>query len=82
MEAGRRHRGEIELEWRIRLLNNGHNGRDIGNRRWSCVDLIHIVTGMVWTPAGVPKIPVVTAVAMMPSTMPAIGIPIRWIWSG
>ncbi len=82
MEARRRHRGEIELDWRIRLLNNGHNGRDIGNRRWSYVNLIHIVTGMVGTPVRAPKILVVTAVGMMFWTMPAIGFPIRWIWSG
>jgi hypothetical protein len=82
MEARGRHRRKIELEWRIRLLNNRHNGHGIGNRWWSCVNFFHIITGMVWTPAEVPEVPVVTGIGVVPWTIPSIGISIWWIWSG
>ena len=93
MEARSRRRGEKRLGLRVRLnSNDGSNGRDIGNRRWSCVNLIHIGTGIVWTHTGAPEILLVTVKVMRPWTMPPIGISMgvviirvrfkRWIWFG
>ena len=72
--------------------NDGSNGPDICNRRWSCVNLMHIGAGIVWTPIGAPEILPVTVKGMRPSTMPPIGISMgvviirvrlkRWIWFG
>ena len=50
--------------------NDGSNGRDIGNRWWSCVNLIHIGTGMARAPVIIP----VTVKGMMPGAIPAIGV--------
>ena len=75
MEARRRRRGEKGLGL-VRLNSHkGSNGRDIGNRRRPWVELMRIVTGIVWTHTGVPEIPLVTVKAMGPLTMPPIGIP-------
>lgn len=76
MEARRRRRSENGLG--LRVSSNSHdgtNGPDIGNRRWSCVNLMHMETGIVWTHTGAPEILLVTVKGMRPRTMPAIGIP-------
>ena len=57
---------------RVRNSNDGSNGCDIGDRRWSCV--VHIVTGIVWTHTGAPEILMVAVKVMRPWAMPAIGI--------
>jgi hypothetical protein len=93
MEARRCRRGENGLGLRVRLnSNDGSNGPDIGNRRWSCVDLMHIGTGIVWTHTRAPEILLVTVKGLRPWTMPSIGISMgvviirvrlkRWIWFG
>jgi hypothetical protein len=93
MEARRRQRGENGLGLRVSLKSNdGSYGPDIGNRRWSCVNLMHIGTGIAWTHTGAPEILLVTVKGMRPRTMPPIGIPMgvviirvrlkRWIWFG
>ncbi len=76
MEARRRRRSENGLGLRVSLnSHDGTNGPDIGNRRWSRVNLMRIETGMVWTHAGAPDILLVMVKGMRPLTMPAIGIP-------
>ena len=93
MEARRRRRGINGLGLRVRRnANDGRNGRDIGNRRRSCVNLMHIGTGMVWTHTGAPEILLVMVKPMRLAAMPPIGIPMgaviirvrlkRWIWVG
>ena len=83
--------GEKWLGLRVRLnSNDGSNGCDIDNRRWSCV--VHIVTGIVWTLIRAPEMLMVTVRGMMPWAMPPIGISMGllivrvmlklWIWSG
>jgi len=68
------------LGLRKRDSNDGSNGCDIGNRRWSCVVRI------------VPEMLMVTVKGMMPCAMPTIGLSMgvaiswvflkMWIWSG
>ena len=55
--------------------HDGSNGPDIGNRRWSCVNLLRMETGIVWTHTGVPDILLVMVKGMRPRTLPAIGVP-------
>ena len=58
---------------RVRNSNDGSNGCDIGDRRWSCV--VHIVTGIVWTHTGAPEMLLIgTVKAMMLWAMPPIGL--------
>jgi hypothetical protein len=70
---------------RIRNPNHRRHGCDIGNRRWSSINSMHIM-GIVWPPIGVPIIPVVTVKPVRPGAIPAIGMPmgvvIGSIWIG
>lgn len=84
--------GENGLRLRVRLnSNDASNGRDIGNLWWSCVNLMHIRAGIVWTLTGAPERLLVTVKAMMLWAMPLIGLSMgvviirvskRWIWVG
>ncbi len=58
---------------RIRNSNDGSNGCDIGNRRWSSATSV-CIAGMMWPPPVAPEVPKVTVKAMMPWAFPAIGI--------
>ena len=93
VEAWRCGLGENGLGLLVRLnSNDGSNGPDIGNRRWSCVNLMHIGTGIVWPHTGAPEMLIVTVKGMRPWAMPPIGISMgmviirlrlkRGIWSG
>ena len=62
------------MRLRVRNSDDGSNGCDIGNRRWSSMNSTYIV-GIVWTPTGAPEILMMTVKAMRPWAIPAIGIP-------
>jgi hypothetical protein len=52
LEARRRRRGENGLGL-VRLISrNGSNEPDIGNRRRSSINMMHLETGIVWTHTG------------------------------
>ena len=55
--------------------NHGGNGRDIGDLRWSGVNLLHIGTGMVLPPTGAPELLLVAVIPIRPAAMPPIAIP-------
>jgi hypothetical protein len=55
--------------------NDGSNGRDIGDRRRSRVNLLHIGMGMVWPSIGAPVLVLVAVKPMRPAAMPPIGLP-------
>jgi hypothetical protein len=93
MEARRGRRRENRLGLRERLdSNDGSDGPDIGNQGWSCVNLMTIGTGIVWTHTGAPEILLAAGKGMSPWAMPPIGISTgvviirvrfkRWIWFG
>ena len=65
--------GDIGLRLRVRNPDDGSNGGDIGNPRWSCV--VVMVTGIVWTVTRAPEMLLAAVKAMMPWAIPAIGIP-------
>jgi hypothetical protein len=54
--------------------NDGSNGCDIGNRWWTCVNLMPIGTRIVWSHAGAPEILLVTVKPMRLLAVPPIGI--------
>ena len=57
--------GENGLGLLVRLnSNDGSNGCDIGNLWWSCVNLMHIRTGIVWPLTGALARLLVTVKAM------------------
>jgi hypothetical protein len=72
----------IRLGLRVRDSHYGSNGSDIGNRRRSCVNSLHIA-GIVWSPIGAPM-PIVAVKVMRSGAIPAIGMPtgvvIRPVW--
>lgn len=70
---------------RVRNANDGSNGGDIGNRRGSTINSMHVV-GIVWPPTGAAEMLIVTVKAMMLWATPTIGIStgvVIWsIWIG
>jgi hypothetical protein len=66
--------GVIGLGLRVRNSHYRSNGSDIGNRRRSCVNSLHIV-GIVWPPTSAPVMTIVAAKVMMPGAIPAISMP-------
>jgi hypothetical protein len=67
--------------------NDGSNGCDIGDLRWSCV--VAILTGMMWSVTGAPETLLAVLKAMGPWAIPPIGISmgvvifrVSWIWVG
>jgi hypothetical protein len=55
--------------------NDGRNGPDIGHRRRSGVNLLHIGTGRLRPPTGAPELLLVVVIPMRPGAMPPIGLP-------
>jgi hypothetical protein len=75
VEAWRCGLGENGLGLLVRLnANDGSNGCDIGNRRWSCVNSMPIRAGIVWTFTGAPEILLLTVKPVRLWAVPPIGI--------
>jgi hypothetical protein len=63
---------EIGLGLRVRDSHYRSNGSDIGDRRWSWVNSLHIMR----SPAEGPKMGIVAVKVMRPGSIPAIGMPV------